>query len=945
MKSIFEKYNAIFEQSPLAIEFYNSNGELIVVNEACINIFGIIDKKEIYKFKLFDDPNISEDIKKKLLNNENIKLEIEFDFEKIKNFYKTTHKGVKILDVSITPILNDNILEGYIVQIQDITDRKKSEILLKQIRQNYETFFNTIDEFLFVIDEQGNIIHTNSTVIERLGYSYDEIIGKSVFMIHPPDRKNEAKKTFDDMLNGIIDFCPIPVITKYGFQIPVETKISHGIWNEKPVIFGVSKDISKIRLSEEKFSKLFYINPSPCGLSDLENHKYIEVNDSFYNLFGFNKNEVIGKTAIELGILDSEITKNILKESDKNGSVFNVETELKSKNGDIKNVLISSENIHIQNKKYRFTVVNDITDRKRSENFQLLSNKILNILNDDMNIKNMIEYVIKSIQEETKINAIGIRLKDGDDYPYFVHSGFSYNFILNENSLITKNNTKICRDENDNIILDCACGMILSGKIDNSCSKLFTKNGSLWSNNTSIDLRFLKINGYEDPRINPRDRCIIDGYSSVAIIPIKINKTIVGILQLNNKKINSFTENIIIFFEGICLNIGTALMRKQNENIILKAKEKAEQSDKLKLEFLANMSHDLRTPMNSIIGFSDLLKSNNLTKKERNDYINTIIENGKFLMALIDDIIDISKIDANSLKIEKFDFELNKLLDDIRMSYTKLAKDKNLDIILDIDINKNIIINSDKYRMRQILMNLIGNSIKFTNNGYIKFGYTITNKDYLMLFVQDTGIGIDKNYQEIIFNKFKQLHDNGHKFKGAGLGLSITKSLIELLGFKEIKLQSEIGKGSLFYFNVPYTIKPFNYMQDIKNRIKNKKLNLSGKKILIVEDDIDSITIMKSHLSETNALVFEWSEGDDNVLNVIKNEDIDLILLDIGLPGRDGYEILKEIRNYDERLPVIIESAVAMPDQKNKAFRLGCNDFLSKPFNKEDFLNKIDNLI
>lgn len=545
------------------------------------------------------------------------------------------------------------------------------------------------------------------------------------------------------------------------------------------------------------------------------------------------------------------------------------------------------------------------------------------------------------IQEQTEIDAIGIRLKSNDDYPYFVQYGFSKDFISKENSLISN---KTCKDENDNQIFDCTCGMILNGRIDQNCNRFFTKNGSIWSNNTFLDLRFLKMNGY-DSRINARNRCILEGYGSVAIIPIKINKNIFGVLQLNNKKINSFNENMINFFEGICLSIGTALMRKQNENIILKAKEKAEQSDKLKLEFLANMSHDLRTPMNSIIGFSDLLKSNNLTKKERNDYINTIIENGKFLMALIDDIIDISKIDANSLKIEKIEFELNKLLDDIRMSYTKLIRDKKLDIILDIDINKNIIIYSDKYRLRQILMNLIGNAIKFTNNGYVKFGYNILNKDYLTMYVEDTGIGIDKDYQEIIFNKFKQLHKNGNKFRGAGLGLSITKSLIELLGFKEIKLKSEIGKGSLFYFNIPYTIKPLNYIQENKNKNKYKKLNLIGKKILIVEDDMDSVKIMKFHLLETNVQVFICTEGNDDVLNIIKKEDIDLVLLDIGLPGIDGYEILKEIRNYDERIPIIVESAVTMPDQKNKAFRLGCDDFLSKPFNKEDFLNKIDKLI
>ena len=140
MKTLFEKYNDIFEQSPLGIEFYDSNGELLIVNDACINIFGVIDRKEIFKFKLFEDPNISEDAKNKIKNKESVKIEVEFDFEKAKKFYNTKYNGIKILDIVITPILNDNILDGYILQIQDITERKKSETLMNKMRQNYESF-------------------------------------------------------------------------------------------------------------------------------------------------------------------------------------------------------------------------------------------------------------------------------------------------------------------------------------------------------------------------------------------------------------------------------------------------------------------------------------------------------------------------------------------------------------------------------------------------------------------------------------------------------------------------------------------------------------------------------------------------------------------------------------------------------------------------------------
>ncbi len=249
----------------------------------------------------------------------------------------------------------------------DITDRKIAGELLFQTRQNYETFFNTISDFLFVLDEQGNIVHVNSTVMNRLGYTWEELSGKPVLLVHPPERRGEAGRIVGEMLQGIAEFCPVPLITKQGTQIPVETRVKQGIWDGKPAIFGVTKDISRIQHSEEKFSKMFHLNPSACGLSDLETHQYIEVNEAFYTLFGFDKNEVIGKTAYDLGIFTPEAGIAVMRLADSKGTVTNAEATLVAKNGDLKHVLLFAENIYVQDKKCRFTVVLDITERKKAE--------------------------------------------------------------------------------------------------------------------------------------------------------------------------------------------------------------------------------------------------------------------------------------------------------------------------------------------------------------------------------------------------------------------------------------------------------------------------------------------------------------------------------------------------------------------------------------------------
>jgi PAS domain S-box-containing protein len=265
----------------------------------------------------------------------------------------------------------------------DKTERVKIEALLEQTRQNYETFFNTIDELLFVLDDQGNIVHINTSVIDRLGYAREELVGKSVLMVHPTDRREEAGRIVEEMLNGVAAFCPVPVMTKSGVEIPVETRITKGIWDGKPAIFGVTKDISRIKFSEEKFSRVFYLNPSACGLSDIETMQYFEVNDAFHDLLGFDKNEVIGKTAYELGIITEESRNAILKNANENGRIINAEAELTAKNGEKKYTLLSAEKIRVQNRMYRYTVVNDITaykllekERKKSEQQQLQAQKL-----------------------------------------------------------------------------------------------------------------------------------------------------------------------------------------------------------------------------------------------------------------------------------------------------------------------------------------------------------------------------------------------------------------------------------------------------------------------------------------------------------------------------------------------------------------------------------------
>jgi len=239
--------------------------------------------------------------------------------------------------------------------------------LAGQPRINYETFFNAIDDFLFVLENGGKILYMNFTVINRLGYRPEELLGQSVLFVHPPERREEAGRIVGEMLEGKAKFCPVPLMTKSGLQIPVETRVTRGFWDGKPVLFGVTKDISKLKLSEEKFSKLFDINPAACGLSDMENHVYTEVNDAFCTLLGYKKHEVLGKSPIDLGILSPEMRDLVLSKADQFGNVKEVYADLHAKDGQVKHVLLTATNMFIQDSKLRYTVVTDITELKKSE--------------------------------------------------------------------------------------------------------------------------------------------------------------------------------------------------------------------------------------------------------------------------------------------------------------------------------------------------------------------------------------------------------------------------------------------------------------------------------------------------------------------------------------------------------------------------------------------------
>ncbi|MDA3953840.1 MAG: ATP-binding protein [Bacteroidales bacterium] len=380
------------------------------------------------------------------------------------------------------------------------------------------------------------------------------------------------------------------------------------------------------------------------------------------------------------------------------------------------------------------------------------------------------------------------------------------------------------------------------------------------------------------------------------------------------------------------------------------AKEKAEESDRLKSSFLANMSHEIRTPMNAIIGFSNLVEDETMEKVQRKELTKLIRTNSNLLINLIEDIIDISKIESDQLKIKEKKCSVNKIFNELLVDFEDAIQSNNQVSIKvsDEHLNNPLNILSDPYRLSQILKNLISNAIKFTERGIVEFGYeidSIKSQKQIQFYVKDTGIGISPEQQEQIFSRFTKIEDNKKKmYRGAGLGLTITKNLVELMN-GEIKVESEINKGSTFYFKVPYKPVATENNTILQQKKPTSKINWKNKTILIAEDEVSNFKFLEMIIRKTSAEIL-WAKTGIEVIKLCKlNNNIDLILMDIKMPEMDGLEAVREIRKYNDQVPIIVQSAFSTPEDMTLSFNAGANDFVSKPIGKEKLINMMNNYL
>ena len=407
------------------------------------------------------------------------------------------------------------------------------------------------------------------------------------------------------------------------------------------------------------------------------------------------------------------------------------------------------------------------------------------------------------------------------------------------------------------------------------------------------------------------------------------------------------------------LNINNELVDQIYENELLHksliiAKEKAEESERMKTSFLANMSHEIRTPMNGIMGFTGLLKTPNLDFETQQKYISMIEQGGERLLEIINDLIDIAKLQSGKTSVSLSACNVNLQIEYIFSFFKPEVERKGMQIIYQTKLpDKEAIILTDREKVYAILSNLVKNSIKYSSKGTIEIGYQLINDNIsgrkdssseLTFFVKDMGIGISSDKLKTIFDRFEQVENKNMKsINGVGLGLAISRSYAEMIGGK-LWVESELGKGSTFYFSVPYTNVPAEKQEaidielDNDNEVKIKKL-----KILISDDDESSSMLTSVIVEKFSKEILYAKNGFDAIDICQHNRDIDLILMDINMPLMHGNEAIREIREFNKDVYIIAQTAYAYAEDRKKAIESGCDDYITKPLNNALLIRLINN--
>lgn len=933
-----ERNRSITETAADAIISINDDGIILSWNAAAEKIFGFSSKEMV-------NNNLSKVIPKNFIKGHvsGLKRLIEVGKEKLMGgtieIIAIRKDGTEFpIELSLSSWETDN-RKYFTGIIRDITERKLTEDLISDQKEALSGIIKGTNAGTWDWNILTGELKLNDRWAEIMGYSLKELEPIDVNTweknVHPDDLP-ATYAIIDKVFNKELDYYDVVFRQphKNGGWVWVNARGKVVEWTDdgKPVrLSGTHTDITKrkeaekeIIQSEKRFKRLF------DGLGDAvfvtkvggkNKGQILEVNSAAISQTGYNREELLRMNIIkDLYVVNSgEISPEIWEERLNKGETVTVTEKKKKKDGTDYWTEIIVTQIDFKGEKASLSINHDITNRKRTEQIQKVLYNISNTVIAEDNLEKLIGFIRNELGTIIDTSNFYVALYDQDT------DTLSLPFLVDE----TETRTNI------------PAGKTLTYYVIKTQKSLLANKKRIKELEDSGDIG--KFGAESEVWLG---------------VPLKIEDKVKGVLA-----VQSYTNEMeydkadMEMLEFVTEQISISIMRKKAEEDLKNALKKATESDRLKSAFLATISHELRTPLNAIVGFSDLINKD-WPIDEIIGFAKTINQSGAHLLSIVEEIFDITLIESGettvNYKRENLHITLNNIHKTIK-SQQRILNKEGIELRMVIPENDaGLIINTDIAKLKQILLNLLKNALKFTHTGHINFGYSFIEngeKKMLRFYVEDTGIGVPVDKQEMIFTTFRQVEESLSKtYGGTGIGLSISKKLTELLGGR-IWIESTFGKGSTFYFTIPVEMPETDNQQyqigfvDEATTVSRKPKSANEKIFLIVEDDETSFEFLQIVLEKPGTTII-WAKNGEEAVEYCKNvNDVTLVLMDINMDVMDGYDATKEIKKMHPDLPIIAQTANAIAGDREKTIKAGCDDYISKPINIEDLMDKIEKLI
>ncbi len=779
-----------------------------------------------------------------------------------------------------------------------IQELENENARLKEAEEKFKAIFETSPDATFLVNRTtGIIVDANHAAEKLFETKLDNIIGHHQSQLHPTHQNKKAKQTFKYKSKYENEPAPpveIDIITAQNNIKNVEIRGEIVKIKDEEYVLGTFRDITERKKTEENLLKNKTILEEAEKLSNIGSYEWdipkneLTLSEGWQKIHGINKNKLNIDMLMSIAHPDDRMRiEKAFEDALNNIAPYDLEHRIiRQSDNETRHIRARGRVIFDENGKpsKMYGSVEDITERKKAEQ----------------------------------------SLKESEEKHRFLFENMTQGVVYHQS------------------------------------------NGEIFYANPSavniLGLTFDQLYGKKsfDPRWKTihEDGSDFRGENHPAMISLKTGKAVynkkMGVFNPQKNDYSWININSIPKFKGnqtkpyqVVATFEDITKREQTKKELRKAKEKAEESDRLKSAFLANMSHEIRTPMNGIMGFSQMLQEKEFSKEKRDNFLDIIHSRTHHLLNIINDLVDVSRIEANQLTLNFQQFCLNDVLKELYRVYkNQLNTGEKSHIELKVNASldhDNSFIYSDLSRFRQIMDNLLNNAIKFTPEGSIEFGYELTPEGRLLFYVKDTGIGIPGNEQENIFERFRQSEvTTSRRYDGTGLGLTISRNLVELMGGK-MWIDSTEGEGSVFYFTLPYETQQATGKEEVKEEVIDETEG-EGKTLLVIEDDLTSLQYMKALLEPSGFNIITCSTGKEGYEAFLNHPEIDLILMDIKLPDRTGLELTRKIRSSTDHsdVPIIAQTAYAMSEDARKSLDAGCDDYISKPIDINDFLRIIN---